>query len=306
MDVLVLGGTAWLGREVTRQAVDRGHAVTCLARGESGPVANGAVLVAADRRQDAAYDQVRDRRWDAVIEVALQPGLVRGALTALGERAAHWTYVSSGEAPMRRTRPSAPTSPSRCSTRMTATRCTAEQYGQAKVACEQASAAAVGGRLLIARAGLIGGPGDHTDDPATGLRGPHATRGARCSSPAVPDMPTQVIDVRDLAAWFLDSRAGPDHGNIRRGWPRHLVRGAGSSRPGALGGHPGPCHRGGPGLAARPGRRPVHGPGIAADVGGGARLGGLFRGRSGQAALDRRAAAPAAGRTAGRRAGVGT
>lgn len=206
MDLLVLGGTAWLGRQVAAQAIDRGHAVTCAARGQAGQFTQGCRAVIADRDRPDAYDAVVDQRWDAVIDVARQPGHVRRAVAALQPVTGHFVYVSSGNVYATQRElgqdEDAPLLAPLASDVMESM----EHYGEAKVACEQAVLSGFGAnRAMVARAGLIGGPGDES-----GRSGYWPWRFAHPSNPKgavlVPDdpqVPTAVIDVRDLAAWLV-------------------------------------------------------------------------------------------------------
>ena len=204
LDLLVLGGTSWLGGAVARDALARGHRVTCLARGEAGTPPDGVTWVRADRREPGAYDDVAGRDWDAVLDVSWQPEQVRSALAALATRARHWLYVSSCSVYSDDTTPdtdeSAPIHPPFDGTGPA----DIETYGPAKVACEQSCVEAMGAdRVLLARAGLIGGYGDRSD--RFGYWAGRAGRAGRGDAVLAPplDAPTQTIDVDDLSAWLV-------------------------------------------------------------------------------------------------------
>ncbi len=208
MEILVLGGTGFLGREVAASAVAAGHRVTCAARGDTGDVPAGATLVRVDRDDPGGLAALDGLAFDAVIEVASRPSWVRRAVEALRGRVGRWTYVSSGSAYAQTSIPGqqAATAPllEPAPPELDDPTVSVEAYGRCKVACEQAVLAS-GAPVFIRRAGLIVGPGDPTDRftywPV------RLARGGEVLAPGAPDELVQFVDVRDLAAWLVHGTA---------------------------------------------------------------------------------------------------
>ncbi|MCV2393296.1 NAD-dependent epimerase/dehydratase family protein [Actinotalea sp. M2MS4P-6] len=199
MEILVLGGTVFLGREIAQVALRRGHSVTCLARG-TAPAPDGARFVPGDRDQDAGLAGVTNRTWDAVIDVSRHPGQVRRAVRDL--TTGRWVFVSTASvyadaARVEQGEDAAVLEPLDGDV-MTGP----DVYGNAKVACEDAVRAAAAPATVV-RPGLIGGPGDRS--ARSGYwpwRFAHPS-GDDVIVPDDPDQPCALIDVRDLADWIV-------------------------------------------------------------------------------------------------------
>lgn len=211
MRILVLGGTGWLGGHVAALAAASGHVVTCVARGGRAPA--GASLVRTDRERDDALAALPAADWDAVVDVATHPGYVRRAVRDLAGRVATYVYVSSVSAYASDAGSGADEDDALFAPLAADTMRTMDDFGAAKAACEQAVRNGVDAHAIV-RPGLIGGPGDRTGRSTYWPRRfaqPSNPRG-RVLVPDAADLPTAIIDVRDLAAFLLTLAAGDAHG----------------------------------------------------------------------------------------------
>ncbi|WP_020575458.1 NAD-dependent epimerase/dehydratase family protein [Actinopolymorpha alba] len=205
MRILVLGGTIFLSKAVAAEAVARGHEVTCAARGSSGEPPAGASFVRVDRDDPEGLTALAGQSFDAVFDVARQPTQVRRALAAFAAGSVHWTFVSTMNVYADDSTPGqhGDTAILREALPADADEDDAENYGAAKVACENAVADAVGDRAFVVRAGLIVGPGDPSDRftywPV------RLARGGEVAAPGAPEDSVQFVDVRDLANWIVDA-----------------------------------------------------------------------------------------------------
>ena len=194
MNLLILGGTVFLGRHVVDAALARGHAVTLLNRGRHGAgLFPQLERLVGDR--DTDMSALRGRRFDAVIDCSGYTSAdVRRAVEALADGAAHYLFVSSISVCAR-------FAPGRVFDETGPLAAGDEGYGAQKARAEEALARALPGRYAIVRPGLIVGPHDPTGRftywPV------RVARGGEVLAPGSPGDPLQWIDVRDLADWLV-------------------------------------------------------------------------------------------------------
>jgi nucleoside-diphosphate-sugar epimerase len=198
MKLLVLGGTKFLSRAVSEQAVERGWDVTCACRGSSGPLPAGVTHVPWDRSLDAPAALV-EGTWDAVVDVSRTPSHVRRAVAAVPD--AHWVFVSTINVYADNGSPAMEPLVEAITTDVDLAE-DPEAYGPMKVACEQLVTSGVATSMLV-RPGLIVGPGDGSGRFSYWPE--RLARGGEVLAPGSPDDVVQVIDVRDLASWILDA-----------------------------------------------------------------------------------------------------
>ncbi len=209
VDLLVLGGTRFVGRALLDAALARGWDVTALHRGRTGTPPPGVRVLHADRTDARAFAAaVAGRRWDAVVDTwAGAPRVATAAARVLAGSAGGYAYVSSasvyvwGEhvdesSPLVDGDPAAGDE---------------VDYAAAKRGAELGVLASSPGALL-ARAGLVLGPREDIGRLPWWLR--RTAAGGRVVAPGHPGRPLQFVDARDLAAFVLDRLAAGAGGAV--------------------------------------------------------------------------------------------
>jgi len=203
-NILILGGTSFLGPAVVEEALIGGHKVTLFNRGITHPELFPQVeklwgFRAIDLRQQHLGSLEGSRRWDAVIDVwPSAPTLAATAATLLKDRTDHYLYVSSigvyasfGEPNIHEDAP------------IKAFNGDEEDYSPAKAESERRLKAIVGNKLTIVRPCAITGWRATGPDTLSWLL--RAQSGGTHIGPGDGNDPVQQVDVKDVARFLITS-----------------------------------------------------------------------------------------------------
>ncbi|MGV3708069.1 MAG: NAD-dependent epimerase/dehydratase family protein [Gemmatimonas sp.] len=207
LNVLVLGGTGFIGPHLVKRLIERGHQVTTFTRGrrEADLPASVTRLTGDRDAKDAEgqvagdYASLKGKKWDAVFDdSATNPLWVRQSTALLKDATPLYLFVSSTGVfyPYRTTNID-----ESLKTRMSMQEEGADQFGVNKSQCEQIARDVFGKGAIIIRPTYIVGPGD-TSDRFT-YWPVRLARGGDVLAPGKKTDPSQFVDVRDLAAFMI-------------------------------------------------------------------------------------------------------
>jgi 2'-hydroxyisoflavone reductase len=218
MNILVLGGTQFVGRAITEELLRRGHQVTLFHRGQTGrdlfPECNHLL---GDRTDN--IDLATPQEWDAVVDVSCYTNKQATASTNLKTK--HYVFISTisvyniegEEGPLNES--------TKLLEPIETEEVTGETYGRLKVRCEQILSEAFGEKLAIIRPGIVFGPHDPTGRfPYWVQRFDNAMEVLMIDQ---LEQPIQWIDVRDLANFAAHITESRSHGTWNAVGPKSTL-----------------------------------------------------------------------------------
>lgn len=210
MNVLIIGGTKFLGRHIVEAALEQEHHITLFHRGKTNPgLFQGVETILGDRENEEDLQKLADREWDAVIDTCgYHPSTVAKSLDVLSH-AAKYLFISTISVYKDLTAKDGLTEEGETLTLSAEEIARAEEsegfvpqnYGPLKRHCEMKVLKKNDEKNVIVRPGLIVGPHDPTDRftywPS------RVADGGEVLAPGRENQRIQFIDVRDLAQWII-------------------------------------------------------------------------------------------------------
>ncbi len=205
LNILVLGGTGFIGPHEINYARSRGHTITMFNRGKTAPDMFPDVEALIGDRDDQ-LDALKGRDWDAVIDNSgFFPRHARLSAELLHGHVGKYMFVSSISAYAE----SLTIEDDEYSAAYAAMDDPTDEsehiygptYGARKALCEQEVAKVFGDDAINVRPGIITGTGDPTGRLRHWLR--RMVVGNEILVPGQDDLPVQYIDAADMCGWMV-------------------------------------------------------------------------------------------------------
>jgi 2'-hydroxyisoflavone reductase len=208
LDILILGGTGFIGPHQVNASLERGHSVTIFNRGRRAGMYGGRVeelIGNRDPELDGGLSVLEgDRQWDVVIDNSgYVPRHARASAELLKGRCGRYLYIStvavydfdSAVDDFAEDGPLAPL-PDKSVEEVTG-----ETYGPLKAECDRIVRDVLGAAATVVRPAYILGPGDTTDRFTYWVE--RINKGGDVLGPNQRELLVQGVDVRDLTNFVL-------------------------------------------------------------------------------------------------------